>query len=379
MPRRRRPLISSCVMMILAVACLFLVGFFLGLDTAPRLAEVEFGPPSSGLDRLQRSVYSLQLLLARDNLTLPVDLSGSARPFKILQGESVSTIAGNLQENGLIRDSASFRLFLIYAGLDKGIKSGNYELSPAQTAMEIGKAIQDPAPGLADLRILAGWRVEEVAAALPYTGLSIAPAELINSANTFALPNDLRHYGTGLGMEGFLFPDSYLLNRSTSSAELLNTVINNFMTQITPDIIEGLANQDLDLYQGVILASLVQREAMLEEEQPTIASVFLNRLKKGMKLDSDPTVQYALGYIPDKKTWWKNPLLLNDLKINSPYNTYVYSGLPPGPICSPGLSALRAVAFPAQTPYYFFRARCDGSRTHAFSTNFDEHLSNACP
>ncbi len=98
-----------------------------------------------------------------------------------------------------------------------------------------------------------------------------------------------------------------------------------------------------------------------------------------MKLDSDPTVQYALGYNPQKNTWWTNPLSLADLKINSPYNTYLYPDLPPGPIANPELAALQAVAFPAESPYFYFRAACDGSGTHVFAVTFEEHVNNACP
>jgi len=129
----------------------------------------------------------------------------------------------------------------------------------------------------------------------------------------------------------------------------------------------------------VTLASIVQREAIVVDEQPMIASVFYNRLRKPMKLDSDPTVQYAVGYNQSQKTWWTNPLSVKDLKIDSLYNTYIKVGLPPSPIASPGLSALRAVAYPAQSPYFYFRARCDGSGLHAFSSTYDEHLNNSCP
>ncbi|HEX7972766.1 MAG TPA: endolytic transglycosylase MltG, partial [Anaerolineales bacterium] len=132
-------------------------------------------------------------------------------------------------------------------------------------------------------------------------------------------------------------------------------------------------------YEGVILASMVQREAIVSQEMPLIASVFLNRQSANMKLDSDPTVQYALGYNPDQKTWWTNPLSLDNLQVDSPYNTYQRAGLPPGPISNPGLSALQAVAFPAKTPYYFFRAACDGSGRHTFAKTFEEHVKNACP
>jgi UPF0755 protein len=123
----------------------------------------------------------------------------------------------------------------------------------------------------------------------------------------------------------------------------------------------------------------VQREAMVDDEQPVIASVFYNRLAAGMTLSSDPTVQYAIGFVNDTKTWWKNPLSADDLTIDSPYNTYIYKGLPPGPISNPSLSALRAAAFPATTNYYYFRARCDGSHRHNFAETYQQHLQNACP
>jgi UPF0755 protein len=135
----------------------------------------------------------------------------------------------------------------------------------------------------------------------------------------------------------------------------------------------------LNLYKGVILASIVSREAIVEDEMPLIASVFYNRLNGGEKLETDPTVQYALGYNEAQGTWWTNPLSAADLLFDSPYNTYLYPGLPPGPISNPGLAALRAVAFPAQTPYKYFRAACDGSGRHLFAETFEEHLGNACP
>ena len=127
------------------------------------------------------------------------------------------------------------------------------------------------------------------------------------------------------------------------------------------------------------LASIVQREAVDRDEMPMIASVFYNRLEISMKLETDPTVQYALGYNSAQNSWWTTPLTYTHLEVLSPYNTYIYSGLPPTPIANPSLAALQAVAFPAQTPYYYFRAACDGSGTHNFSETYEQHLQYACP
>jgi len=145
---------------------------------------------------------------------------------------------------------------------------------------------------------------------------------------------------------------------------------------VSPDLQQGFAAQGLTPYQGLILASIVQREAVVEEEMPLIASVYLNRLHSGMPLEADPTVQYALGH-PGQ--WWKSPLEAGDTQVESPFNTYRRSGLPPAPIANPGETALRAVAFPANTSYLFFRAACDGSGRHVFSETYQEHLQNHCP
>ena len=161
--------------------------------------------------------------------------------------------------------------------------------------------------------------------------------------------------------------------------QFLDIVARNFALHITDDMRAGFAAQGLDTYQAVTLASIVERESVHDEELSLIASVFINRLNVGMTLGSDPTVQYALGYDPLEQTWWTNPLSLEDLKFDSPYNTYINAGLPPGPIASPSLEALQAVAFPEISPYYYFQATCDGSGYHTFAVTFEEHLANVCP
>jgi UPF0755 protein len=180
-------------------------------------------------------------------------------------------------------------------------------------------------------------------------------------------------------VEGFLMPGTYRFLREARAEDLVKTFTARFDEQVGTDLRIQFEVNGLDLREAVILASIVQREAVREEEQPMIASVFYNRLRVGMSLESDPTVQYAIGYNPDNETWWTNPLTRADLGVDSPYNTYRNAGLPPGPISNPGLSALKAVAYPAQTPYYYFRAACDKSGRHSFAKTYEEHLQNACP
>ena len=183
---------------------------------------------------------------------------------------------------------------------------------------------------------------------------------------------------SGASLEGFLPPGVYQLPRQANVNELVTFLTNSFIAQINEKMLNDFQNQGLNLYQAVTMASIIQREAVLDEEMPLIASVFLNRLAGGMKLESDPTVQYAIGFDPQDETWWKNPLTLDDLTFESPFNTYLYSNLPPGPISVPSMDALLAVASPAETTYLYFRATCDNSGRHLFARTFEEHLQNAC-
>jgi UPF0755 protein len=168
------------------------------------------------------------------------------------------------------------------------------------------------------------------------------------------------------------------MDNDTSSQELVRLMLGNFETKVTAELKAGFESQGLSIHEAVTLASIIEREAVVAEERPHIAGVFLNRLELGMKLETDPTVQYALGLQPGGN-WWKANLTTIDLQIDSPYNTYLYPGLPPGPIANPGLSSLQAIALPLQTEDLYFRATCDGSGRHLFAPTFEEHLQNACP
>jgi UPF0755 protein len=361
------------------LACLLIGGFYWGLNTLSRQAVQTFGPPGIELNSLDQITYSVRLYLNEKNLVDPVDPSGQEQPFTVEIGESVNSIAFRLQGQGIIRNADAFRLYLIYAGLDKGIQAGEYKLSPAVSAVQIAQKMQDATPSEVTFQILPGWRLDEIAAALPTSGLQFSPASFLKAArrpNASVLPADFPKLKS---LEGFMLPGEYQLKRDISLEAFLVTVLQQFDDQVPQDLRDAYDQRGLNLTEAVALASIVQREAMVEEEQPIIASVFYNRLAEGMKLESDPTVQFALGYNKQQSTWWTNPLSSDDLQIDSPYNTYLVAGLPPGPISNPGISALRAVAYPADTPYYYFRARCDNSGRHSFAKTYEEHVQNACP
>jgi UPF0755 protein len=169
-------------------------------------------------------------------------------------------------------------------------------------------------------------------------------------------------------LDGFLFPDTYVVTRSTSARQVVDRMVAQFRRNFTPDMRDRAKALGLAPRQAITLASIIEKESALKQEGPIIAAVYLNRLKKGMRLQADPTVQYALKR--DGK--WGGVLHRSDYAYDSPYNTYVTDGLPPGPICNPGLAALRAAVFPANTDYLYFVA--DNMGGHTFTRTFEEHL-----
>ena len=378
--RRRSSNSSFIILIILAgVACLIIGGLYWGVNSLSRKAVQTFGPPGIELNTIEQVTYSARLYFNEKNLIEPVDPTGAKQPFTVDMGETVNSIAFRLQQLGIIRNADAFRLYLIYAGLDKGIQAGEYQLSPADSAVQVARMMQDATPSEVTFTILPGWRLDEIAAALPTSGLQFSPDSFLKAArhpDASVLPAGFPKLKS---LEGFMFPGVYKLKRDIPLEAFLVTVLQHFDDAVTQDLRDAYKQRGLKLAEAVAMASMVQREAMVEEEQPMIASVFYNRLANGMKLESDPTVQFALGYNQQQATWWINPLSSDNLQIDSPYNTYINAGLPPGPISSPGISALRAVAYPADTPYFYFRARCDGSGKHSFAKTYAEHLQNACP
>jgi UPF0755 protein len=362
--------------LLLALAFLALVLLVAGFYV-PMAAEDSFGPPSPALNSWQRFSFGLELTGHAGDLILPMDVYGAEQLFIIESGESVISISNRLEDAGLIANARTFRIYLVWTGMDGYIQTGMYRLSPALTAESIAGMLQTTTLTEVTFTVLPGWRMEEIAASLPTSGLNIPPEAFLMAAATPGLLGDI--IPAGAAAEGFLYPDTYILPRTTTADQLVSILLQQFSLELTTDLRNGFANQGLSVYEAVTLASIIEREGMVDDELPTIASVFYNRLAIGMKLQTDPTVQYAIGYNHVQGTWWTNPLSAADLQFNSAYNTYLYPGLPPAPISNPGLAALTAVAFPAQTPYYFFQAQCDGSGLHNFSETFEQHEQNYCP
>jgi len=375
---RHRKLWVTAPLAVLLMICFIAAGLVFGYHQIRNTVVREFGQPVSSLTLSQRVRYTLMLYFSKDDLLVSGKDDGLPVLFNIQLNESLLSIADRLEFVGAIPDAEIFVTYLTYSGLDTSIQAGSYEFSASETPREIAMQMQDATPGKIPFYMLAGWRVEEAAQALVEYGLldeTVAFLALAAEPEGLPLPEG---WPENLGVEGLLFPGEYLIPREASPRDILSLFLLRFSDEVIPSLKARYEDRQLSLDQAVTLASIVEKEAVRVEEQPLIASVFFNRLENGMKLETDPTVQYAVGYIEHAQTWWKNPLTAVDLEIISPFNTYKINGLPLGPICSPGLSALKAVATSPESQFFFFRARCDGSGYHNFSRTFEEHLNQAC-
>ncbi len=286
--------------------------------------------------------------------TQPVEKNNTTTQlFVVNKGAGIKEISNNLKVQNLIRDRVIFFLTVKQKGIESKIQAGDFRLSPSMNASQIADNLTH---GSLDVWITVpeGRRADEIADALK--------KEIPTYEESWRI--ELNKY------EGYLFPDTYLFPKDTSITQIISIMRNNFNSKYTT-----LPRTKLSESKVVTLASLVEREAKLATDRPLVASVLLNRLEIGMPLQVDATVQYVLGYQASEKSWWKRHLSLDDLKINSRYNTYRNAGYPPSPIANPGLSALNAVIQPAITDYLFYVS--DSTGKNHYAKTLDEHNANA--
>ncbi|QQG44807.1 MAG: endolytic transglycosylase MltG [Candidatus Roizmanbacteria bacterium] len=289
--------------------------------------------------------------------TLAVDKNEkSTKIFVIKPGESLNNIVKNLSREGLIRNSVVFYFIIKQKGIEKKIQAGDFRLSPSMNADEIAETLTH---GTLDVwvTIIEGLRKEEVAQIFSKS-LDIPEVEFISQSE-----------------EGYLFPDTYLIPRQATAGGIIDILNFTFKQRFTNELKTKVKNLELTEPEAVTLASLVEREARSDEARQKVASILLKRLQNEVPLQVDATIQYALGYQPKEKTWWKKNLTLEDLKIKSPYNTYLNTGLPPEPISNPSFSSLNAVAnADPSTPYMFYITGKDGKMRYA--RTLEEHNAN---
>jgi UPF0755 protein len=297
-------------------------------------------------------------------------------------GATAGEIGTDLQQRGIIRSGLVFRLAAEQAGVGSSLAAGDYELSRSMSTNEI---IQVLAKGQVKRGLVAtipeGWRTEQIADRLEAIGFASRDDFLHAVASPDTVPGfDVLAVAPPPRLEGYLFPETYEVPQKVAGSQAASMMVRMFNQRVGDSVFRAQSDIKLTPGQVITLASIVEREAKQPAERPMIASVYLNRLSAEMPLQADPTVQYALatrdGAAAAAYSYWKNQLSPADLEVNSPYNTYVVPGLPPGPICNPGEASIKAVLQPARTDYLYFVAKTDGSGEHLFARTLSEHNAN---
>ncbi len=357
-------------------------------------ARAESGSSSEfqlSFDSADAFMLSLYLSMHQAELNQPAGDDPTPATFVVELGETAAGVATRLEEAGLVVNGEVFRRFMTYQGLDVSLEAGTYALRPNMTMHEIALALQEGGGTGVTVTIPEGWRLEQVGWILEQQGLMRAD-DFVAQASTGQYPYAwLQGRPPGATLEGFLFPDTYQLAQDATPSSVIELMLATFEQRVVPEIEGRLAGKSIfdlslgdyrpmTLHDVIILASIVEREAVVPEERPIIASVYLNRLdpahieETALRLSADPTVQYAKGFDPATGNWW-NPMLPGEGQtVESPFNTFRVQGLPPGPIASPGLASILAVLNAADTNYLYFHAVGDGS--HVFAETLEEHLQN---
>ena len=282
-------------------------------------------------------------------------------------GTGTAGMARRLADAGVVRSARTFRVAVWLRGSSRRLQAGEYRFDRPMTAAEVVDRIARGEVHVRALTFREGLTIREMAEV--FENADFGPAsEFIAAAKNAELVRGIDPQASDL--EGYLFPDTYTLPRRTSAPQLVERMVGRFQKVLTPELQAQAAERGLSVRQLVTLASLVEKETAKPEERPVVAGVYTNRLRIGMGLQCDPTVIYALMLAGR----YDGNIRRADLQIDSPYNTYRYAGLPPGPIAAPGAASLQAAANPADVPYLYFVSRNDGS--HVFSTTLEEHNRN---
>jgi len=292
----------------------------------------------------------------------PPARSGASVVVEIPRGAALGAVAALLEDAGAIRSARAFRWLARLTGRASALRAGEYELAPELGAAEVLERLASGAVMTHRVVLPEGLRVEEVAARIEAAGLGTA-ADFIGVARD---PANVAAFGVeGASLEGYLFPETYELAKGIPPSEIARLMVDHFLSVWGP-LAPQAKERNLSMHEVVVLASLIEKETGAPEERPLIAAVFLNRLARGMRLETDPAVIYGIADFDGNL----RRVHLED--AGNPYNTYLHAGLPPGPIANPGAAALRAVVEPAEADYLYFVARKDG--THQFSRTYGEHV-----
>lgn len=371
-PKRRR---TATVILAAAVLIVSLISMAYYRALTKDLRRV-IGAPANYLSKFQKIRFTLEFEKEREKLLTANAAATGREVVSIMEGDIPLQVVKRMKRQGIITDESLFLNYLIYRGIDRRLVPGLYVIHGKVNMIEAANALISAEKRLIKYSVLAGLRLEEIADTLAFYNLKFDRETFLTLARNY--PRADHPAGTS-SLEGYFLSGHYLIHQGITPEAFIRGILDTFDETVTPEIRDGLAAQGLTLDQGVILASMVTREAAHESEYGLIASVFINRFHAGMKFQCDPTVQYAIGWDEEEGTWWKTGLTVGDLADRSPFNTYVHEGFPPTPISSISLAALKAVADPVPSDFLYFRAACDAVGYHEFSQTYEEHVGKACP
>ena len=291
----------------------------------------------------------------------PLNNDKTEKTIQICHGQGLGAVAQSLTEAGIIKKPFKFKLIARFKDFDKHIKAGEYLLHSSMSPLEILKIINKGKVLLYGLTIPEGYSMQQIAVLAANAGFGSEKDFMKLFTDTHMVSSKGFE---GKTFEGYLFPDTYYFPKNAGPESIITAMTSRFQSVFTSKWEERAKEMNMSVHQIVTLASIIEKETGAAKERPVISSVFHNRLKKNMRLQSDPTVIYA---IPD----FNGNLTKKHLKNKTPYNTYKIKGLPPGPIANPGRESLKAALWPADTKYLYFVAK--GDKTHEFSTNLKAH------
>jgi len=291
----------------------------------------------------------------------PLNTDQTLKNITIIKGERFSTVLGRLFDGGIINQPLKFKILARLKKYDKKIKAGDYRLSPSMTPVQILKIMEKGEVSFYKVTIPEGYSLKQIASVMAESGLADQEKFIkVSRDSSYVRQKKI----TAKTFEGYLFPDTYFFSKTAPCEEIISIMLKRFQSKVTREMRDQAKNMNMSLHQIITMASIIEKETGAPFERPIISSVFHNRLKKGMRLQSDPTVIYGIkGF--DGNITRKN------LKTATPYNTYVIKGLPPGPIANPGIESIKAALYPADTNFLFFVSK--KNRTHKFSTNIRDH------
>ncbi len=291
----------------------------------------------------------------------PAGNNGVEKVLAVVPGEGFQSIVRRLSETGIIQTPLKFSLLARIKGYDKKVKTGEYLFTDGMSPVDILEMLVGGKVILYKVTIPEGYTLRQIATVLAEAGLVTVENFMKAAENTEQVRKEGIEAET---FEGYLFPDTYYFSKGTEAESIVSVMVRRFQAVFGRELKERAAQLGFSVHEIVTLASLIEKETGLAAERPLISSVFHNRLKKKMRLESDPTVIYGIDGFSGKIT-------RKDLNAERPYNTYRIRGLPPGPIASPGLRSLEAALFPADSDYLYFVSRND--KSHQFSKNFNDH------